>query len=82
MRERAREGGRARERVEERREGESCYDTPAGDRRFRSREDGPGGRVGGRARGRKVGMFVVCVIWPIKPRGGARRAPARRAVRG
>lgn len=51
--------------------------TPAGDRRFCSRVDGEGGR----ARGMKVGMFVVRVIWPIKPRGGARRAPASRRSR-
>jgi len=29
----------------------------------------------------KVGMFVVRVIWPIKPRGGARRAPTSRRSR-
>jgi len=42
---------------------------------------GWGGREGWRARGMKVGMFVVRVIWPIKPRGGARRAPASRRSR-
>lgn len=61
-------------------EGESCYDTPAGDRRFTlAGERWPAGEEG--ARGMKVGMFVVRVIWPIKPRGGARRAPASRRSR-
>lgn len=37
---------------------------------------------GGRTRGMKVGMFVVRVIWPIKPRGGGTEGTGRRAVRG
>ncbi|TGZ31848.1 hypothetical protein DBV15_01138, partial [Temnothorax longispinosus] len=70
-----REGAREREREKEREGGrESCYDTRlTGD--SAPREDGAGDSgEDGRARGMKVGMFVVRVIWPIKPRGGARRA--------
>jgi len=40
------------------------------------RETGDSARVRGAGTGLKVGMFVVRVIWPIKPRGGARCTPA------
>lgn len=58
---------------EEEGEGRVVTTHTAGDRRFRSRARAR--EHAGVAEG-KQGMFVVRVIWPIKPRGGARSTPA------
>lgn len=61
---------RPRKDARKREKGELLRHTP--------RETGDSARARARARVAegKQGMFVVRVIWPIKPRGGARSTPA------